>query len=698
MVYTKLSWVTLIWAVVFWAASLRPAPAETPSWKLIQDEEGVWWFQNPEGKKVFLNTIDSINPTLAPKKLTKETEGKFYISKHYQGPIHAGDKDLPSKAVIPWAKEVVKEVEAAGFEGAGSWSSRELLHENIPYLMDLNLWISVPHRLFDPDFETKIENILRPQVLAARDRKNLVGYFTDNEIDWEPHPWSTIGPWYSFDDLPPNDPNRLEVLKILQATWPKIEQFNIEWGTTFKSFDQLNQEWQTFPTYEPYEALEKLKTAWLKHAAHRYFEVTSRLLRKYDSRHLNLGVRFRGYVLPEVIEVADGFVDAHSINTYANDGYLEHSIYDPFRRAKKPLFISEFGSIASQNRSGNPNTADFGVIALPDELARAEHYRRMVENLASLPFVVGTSMFRWSDEPLVQNPVDLNFGIKDIHDKFYEDLIAQAKKTNVEADQIHADPNRRNSPRIWRPEPLNDQKIKIQQLTNSVQLDGSLEEWNFENAFRLRTETIGAERARLDPPRIILGWRPEGLYLAAEVPDRVLNTSPNWMRSDTLHLWISTLPNERKGSWDQFTHQYSLELTRDKKTEEWGLKDNFVVQDPKSWWAKIGKYFKPQAKLEVHTNYYTIEAYIPRMALRNFFPESSPEYAINVRTFDAETSVEHFLSSSMIAKTYLKPTSWAAANFEACPPEKASTNLASIFTTAAKTESGPDSLIPKSDE
>src|SRR3712207_7063645 len=46
-----------------------------------------------------------------------------------------------------------------------------------------------------------------------------------------------------------------------------------------------------------------------------------------DPNHLILGVRFRGYAVPEVVEASRGYTDAQSLNYYVSDARLDPEMF-----------------------------------------------------------------------------------------------------------------------------------------------------------------------------------------------------------------------------------------------------------------------------------------------------------------------------------------------------------------------------------
>ncbi|HMB94652.1 MAG TPA: hypothetical protein VKK61_01300, partial [Tepidisphaeraceae bacterium] len=155
-----------------------------------------------------------------------------------------------------------------------------------------------------------------------KENKNLVGYFIDNELDWSDQ---NFGPLHFFDGLAPADPNRREVVKVIQSVWSSLDEFNRDWQVNLKTWNDLDS-WKAFPRERP-QAYSRLFSAWLSHMSEDYFRITCGYIHKYDPHHLILGVRFRGYAPREVVRASRNYTDAQSINYYVSDARFDSDMF-----------------------------------------------------------------------------------------------------------------------------------------------------------------------------------------------------------------------------------------------------------------------------------------------------------------------------------------------------------------------------------
>lgn len=436
-------------AILPLAATPDPSPAgieiergQPGFWQLVQDTHGVWWFRSPDGRLEFLNTVTTVQPF----QLARSPEGPHFISSDYTGGT-THDGDLRAWATATWPR-----IAAAGFKGLGAWS-HPVFHElEVPITRDLNVWTWMTGdaiRLYSPGWYETADRVIREQVTPLRDNRHLVGYFTDNELDWGD---GFVGPRQYFDNLSPDDPNRRELMSVIQQLWPTVEGFNAAWGTDLQSMTAI-EAWTSLP-YEPHAAYHELYLAWVEHVARDYFRKTSELVRKHDPNHLILGVRFKGWAPPEVVRASRGYTDAQSLNYYVGDAKLDFEMFSMMYELSggQPILIGEYAFHALDGRSGNRNTVGF-MAQVPDQQARADGYRLFTTRLAQVPYIVGADWFQWMDEPpsgRSSDGEDVNFGIVDIDDRPYELMVQAIQETAPRLNAIHQQSHSDDQRYVWR--------------------------------------------------------------------------------------------------------------------------------------------------------------------------------------------------------------------------------------------------------
>jgi agarase len=374
-----------------------------------------------------------------PLQRSKNPNGPHFKSKDFEGNLDQ------------WALRTKTRIYDYGFKGVGSWSHTALETIGIPFSRDLNMWVSAKGSeklVFSTCFERRMNEIAENVIPSYRNNRDLIGYYLDNELNWSEE---KIGLWRYFDGLPCDNPNRQFVLQKLKNLWVDIKWFNRDWQTEFTNWEELANQ-KDIPRTIGYELF---KDRWYEIVARRYFSVTSQAIRSRDPNHLILGVRFNKRPPLGVLRGSVGFVDAHSLNIYNDEGYLwKNHIKEMHEVGNIPLIISEFSFYAPVNRSGNKNLKGFGGL-VKDQQTRADSYIRFVSDVAACSFIIGANWFQWNDEPPHGrfDGEDCNFGVVDIHDTPYVELVAAVRTIRPKVNSIHATSDDRQRGRLWKDDP-----------------------------------------------------------------------------------------------------------------------------------------------------------------------------------------------------------------------------------------------------
>ncbi len=466
----------------------------------IRKEKGVWWLRSPSGRRMFYPSVQCVAPRHGSKVPGAPT---------YDG-LKACGGDLGK-----WISRTQKRLAHWGFKGLGAWNDSLWHRAGIPFTESLNVWKSLYDKrglkaIWDADWEKRAEEHIAPQVARLRRHPNLVGWFLDNEIPWDP------GVLFSYFERPAGDPNRAAVLSFLKERYRTVGALNRAWGTKVASWGALAKA-KCLPASR--DAAQGDMEAFITRVSRRFFEITCRLVRKHDPGRLILGVRYAGLPLPAVVKGQKGHTDVVSMNLYIQEGvFPEAEVYEAHRLTGQPAWVTEFSWHAPfDNRSGARNNIGFGSRVRWQE-SRARGYSRFVGHMASLPFMIGCDWFQWPDEsPMGRGDgEDVDFGVVDLKDRPYEKLVAAMRRTNLAVDRLHAASGR------WRfvprpsPEPPATSVARLERRpapgARGRGVPGS---------------PLGGLRFRpsLDPmpPRVPvrarLGWRPEGLWASVEVAD-----------------------------------------------------------------------------------------------------------------------------------------------------------------------------------
>ena len=158
--------------------------------------------------------------------------------------------DFPSTAA--WSTSTVAQLRSWGFNSLGPFSDHADLGAQMPY--EVQLTMASGDDWFTPSFVTHADQVAQTQVAPLADDPNVIGYFTDTELDWGPY----LGSGSDF------------------------------FSTALHEYLQLPAGSPGLAVAEQYAGNP---SGFVTALATRYFSVTTAAIRMYDSNHLILGVK-----------------------------------------------------------------------------------------------------------------------------------------------------------------------------------------------------------------------------------------------------------------------------------------------------------------------------------------------------------------------------------------------------------------------
>lgn len=350
--------------------------------------------------------------------------------------------DMKKKYPDPedWADSVFARLKKWGFNTVGSWSTTVLFKRGFPY----TVMLKIPRAkklidLFDPEWEKEVSEAVKEQVSEHIGRSDCFGYFLANEQAWfGDWPWITDhNDSLLLDEylkLPDGSSGKLKARQFLKDRTPGHREFNELWGMDIGSLSELDKI-DSLPRKT--EGAMHERSAFAGRVAERFFSIVTGVLRKEDPDHLILGVRFAGEVPEDVVRACGRYNDILSQNYYRKNMIIEKDFLEKVHEfSSKPVMITEFSYRAMENRSGlrNRKGADVTVQTQSD---RAEGFKKYVGDLLKLPFICGYHWFLWHDqspEGRSFDGEDSNYGIVDLNDEPYEELVEAMKDVNVKTE------------------------------------------------------------------------------------------------------------------------------------------------------------------------------------------------------------------------------------------------------------------------
>jgi hypothetical protein len=331
-----------------------------------------------------------------------------------------------------------------GFNSVGAWSDDAANRSGLPYTLVLWLGGQSGHGqrpdmrlvdVFDPAYAALVSQQAKSEVAPHANDTNLLGFFINNELPfygefgWPTDPDKSL--WDRYMALPPGAPGRAEATAFFKSYYGNLEKARGEWEIA--SFEQVASGPPPLPQSL---GARRFKHEWAGQVADRYFSICSAEVRRHAPNHLILGSRHAGRPPGAVARAEAKYADVISINHYRPDGHPDFNLLRNLHAlAGRPILITEFSWRAQENRSGNSN-AKGAEVTVPTQADRASAYRTYVSEWMHEPYALGAHWFQYHDQPGDGRSFDgenSNYGIVDIADRPYEELVEAMRETNVAA-------------------------------------------------------------------------------------------------------------------------------------------------------------------------------------------------------------------------------------------------------------------------
>ncbi|MFN7020334.1 MAG: hypothetical protein ACK4WH_03275 [Phycisphaerales bacterium] len=426
------------------APALRALPPEDQHrYTIERDDHGVWWFKDPRGRRFYSLGVNNVTPEpFRPRPGTS-----------YYNPVPGEFKGDPKA----WGSATADLLAAHGFNTLGAWSSTEVPTGDRLFTTPVLYVVGHEHeRCLSPlqaGFEDFVRSNVREAITRLPDRYSILGVFLDNEMAWfGKSGWDDIPNYTLLEvalDLPATDERRQKAVAFLKDRHKTTAALSEAYRRPIPDWDALNANTLRAAVSPAAMADRAEFTAML---AERFFAVSTRTVRAELPGVLILGTRFPGSAPDSVVRSCGRYCDVVSVNEYRFEPKIDaHNLARFHLLSGRPLMHTEFSWRAADNSSGCPNTRGAGaVVATQSE--RAAAYAAFVADIATVPYVIASHWFEFAD----QSPQgrfdgeDSNYGIVDIHNKPYAELLAAMKATNARVHDLH-EATRRQMPSTLSP-------------------------------------------------------------------------------------------------------------------------------------------------------------------------------------------------------------------------------------------------------
>jgi hypothetical protein len=247
-----------------------------------------------------------------------------------------------------------------------------------------------------------------------------LGFFVDNEIRWGG--LTDLAEWTL--QSPSSQPAKKEMITRLRNKYKAINSLNNAWKSDYASWEDL-QESQVKPPIDSKDDCIEFTTA----ITEAYFRNIREEFKKVAPDKLYMGCRFSGSN-EIIVRIAAKYCDVISYNIY------KHSLSE-FKLPEgidKPVIIGEFSFGASDRGMF------FGFLNVANQQERGKLYKTYVESALRHPNVIGTHWFQFSDEATTGRfeGDNANFGLTDVCDRPYPEIIEKVRETGYNMYQIRS--------------------------------------------------------------------------------------------------------------------------------------------------------------------------------------------------------------------------------------------------------------------
>jgi hypothetical protein len=377
----------------------------------VKKTNSRWWIINPDGHPM-------INIGLNNVATGASDSSRQLLQSHY------GSKQA-------WADTTRAVMQELGFNALGAWSDNESFQQlksqrTQPFSYTIikgfmseygkkrgGTYQAPGHTgypdntifVFDPEFEVFCDEYAR-QLAVNKNDKNLLGYFSDNEMPFQ----------------------RLSLDRYL------AKKDTADPGCVYA------KKWLAGKKMTVAEITDKERHEFLGVMADRYYAIVSKAIKKYDPNHMYLGSRFHSYEkkVAEVFQAAGKYVDLIAVNYYREWTPLQADVTNWEAWSGRPFIITEWYTKGED--SGMPNYSGAGWIVRTQN-DRGLFYQNFALALLESKNCVGFHWFKYQDNDptnLKTDPSnrDANKGIVTLGYKQYTGLTELMKALNVNVYRV----------------------------------------------------------------------------------------------------------------------------------------------------------------------------------------------------------------------------------------------------------------------
>lgn len=371
---------------------------------------------------------------------------EHYFSWHAYNLYRAFGKDVNES----WRSLTAARMRKWGFNTVACWSDIDFARSrNLPYTYIMHGYPRTEKYIFrdfpdvlDPAFAADADRWAE-QIKPYADSAAMLGYFLGNEPAWAFVNNLNVAAMTLGNAEPTYC--RAALVEWLKRRYPSIGALNADWGKSFGSFDELSA--GGIPPHTIAPAGLAVLDEFSERLIREYIRIPSAAIRKYDSNHLNLGIRY-AWLSSKTLAAGSEYTDIFSFNCYQMDP--TDSIRGFTELVGKPVIIGEF-HFGALDRGLDAT----GIRGVTTQEERGAAYRYYMHRSAAHPMCLGAHYFTLNDQAylgrfdgenyqigiidVTQKPyAEFERGIMETHREIYRVLHGELAPTERKADEIPA--------------------------------------------------------------------------------------------------------------------------------------------------------------------------------------------------------------------------------------------------------------------
>jgi hypothetical protein len=393
-------------------------PVQAAYFTVQKDSSGTYWFGDPNGNKWISRGVVNI-PAL-------------YHGGDYATTILKENGGSRGNAY----NSIWNRMDFWGFNTIGAYVyERANYYKDKPWFHCMGFEGAPSRDYWSDAFLKDIDSRSKTFFATSANDSSLIGMSYANEMRWG----SSVDKWpvipeedevLLFHYLNLTSPGFDHAVDFLKAKYKTISALNWAWLIDAASFETIGQ-------HRPFllPSLERRQDAddFMVIAAEQFFSASLAAVRRYDSFHLTMGVRYSYLEMPSrVVALEAKYSEVSTFNGYWwYPGFdIRAQVENIHSLSGNPVLITEFG----WHTAGTIGCAGMPVATKAEAVSLLKTY---MPALMSSKYTIGYHMWRWVDD-YEPGSYGCAYGLVDVHDKQYTDYVNAFQDANSNAYGWHS--------------------------------------------------------------------------------------------------------------------------------------------------------------------------------------------------------------------------------------------------------------------